>query len=156
VKSVVIGIGSNHDAAKNMAEGVRRLREVVHVETISPVYESEAAEDATAPPYLNAAARIVTVFSYDVLKAKLKSIEDALDRVRRDAEGKKSKLVTLDFDVLLYGDMWHEDLLRYAHAIVPAADVAPHHQHPVTGQSMQTLAFEIGSRGLLLREDIKL
>lgn len=156
MSGIVIGIGSNHNAAINMAEGVRRLREVVHVEALSEVYESAAAEDIEAPSYLNAAALIQTDLSYDALKAELKAIEDSLGRVRRGADGQKSKLVTLDFDILLNGDLWHEDLMRYPHAIIPAADVAPHYAHPATGQLLQQLASEIGGQGLILREDVEL
>lgn len=163
---VYLGVGSNHQADVNLRQGVRLLRGRVTVVRVSSVYES-AAQDAAAPAYLNAAIAVQTALSAAELKAALVEIEDACGRVRRDAQGSKSRIVALDFDILLYGDaaltyhhagrayaLPHDDILRYAHAAIPLAEIAPNVLHPTRGETIAQLALQWGGAALERRNDL--
>lgn len=163
---VYIGVGSNHNAAANMRKGIHQLREKVRILRLSPVYESRAEETADAPNYWNAAVAIETALAPAALKAVLVQIEDACGRVRRDADGQKSKIVALDFDILLYEDrtisydydgksyaLPHPDIVKYAHTTVPLADITPDRVHPTSGQTIAVLASRLGDAAALKRLD---
>lgn len=149
---VYIGVGSNSEHQKNLRYGVERLREKLRLLHCSPVYKSMAVENVDAEPYANAVLIVETNLDAAALKALLVEIENSTGRVRRDTDGSKSKQVTLDFDILLFGDqpmryefdgkeyrLPHPDLERYAHVIVPLADIAPTFVHPTTGETIETL-----------------
>ena len=164
-----IGVGSNHEAAIIMPKGIQLLREKVSVTAISPVYESAAWANSDAQPYLNAVIAIEIDMPLPEIKSLLVEIENLCGRVRVDAEGNKSQVVALDFDLLLYGDevtvyefnqktyrLPHEDIVKYAHVAVPFAHIAPDTIHPDTKQTMLTIATDFAASQLILRKDIDL
>ena len=166
---VCIGVGSNSEAETNLPKGIALLRDEVNITAVSPVYESASVNEGDTQPYLNAALTIETDMQPPQIKLLLVEIENACGRVRVDAEGNKSKVVTLDFDLLLYGDevtvymfnqktyrLPHEDIVKYAHVAVPLAHVAPDTLHPDTQQSMLTIAIDFTESQLVLRKDIEL
>jgi 2-amino-4-hydroxy-6-hydroxymethyldihydropteridine diphosphokinase len=164
-----IGVGSNHEAETNLKKGIALLREKVTVIAVSPVYESALVSNSDSAPYLNAAVAIETDIQPHELKSLLVEIENECGRVRFDAEGKKSKIVALDFDLLFYRDVVtsyefnqktyhlpHDDILKYAHAAVPLADIAGDVIHPETKQTISELAKGFAHHGLTRRDDIQL
>lgn len=164
-----IGVGSNHDAATNLKKGIDLLREKVTVTAVSPVYESAPVNDNDSAPYLNAAVAIETDMPPHEIKSLLVEIENECGRVRVDTEGKKSKVVALDFDLLLCGDtvttyelnqkiyhLPHEDILKYAHVAIPLADIAGDVIHPETKRTISVIAEGFPYHGMTRRDDIQL
>jgi 7,8-dihydro-6-hydroxymethylpterin-pyrophosphokinase len=80
------------------------------------------------------------------LRQVLRTIETTLGRVR---SADKFASRPIDLDLAYYGagvvvvdgkTIPDEDVLRYAHVAVPLAAVAPTWLHPITGQSLTTIA----------------
>lgn len=153
---VYLSIGSNDSAADNLRLGVRLLAERVSVQAASRVYET-APVGGGSTHYLNAALLIDTPLSREALKTQLRQIEDACGRVRRDAEGRKSTVVALDLDIVIYGDDTpDDDLTRYAHVAVPMADIAPDLIPAGESKPLHMLAQRFANADLVVRDDILL
>lgn len=164
-----LAAGSNHEREGNLRKGLALLREQVAVVAVSPVYETAAVGDTDAASYLNAAIAIETDRPPQDIKALLAQIEDDCGRVRVDARGKKSTVVALDFDLLLYGEavttydfkgkiyrLPHGDVGSHAHVTVPLAQLAPDVVHPETGQSLMTIAAQFTDVEMARRDDLQL
>jgi len=154
---VYVSLGSNHNAAANLRAGVRLIGAIADVRAASTVYESPPVGGAEGAPYLNAALPIDTDLSREALKAQLVQIEDACGRIRRDAAGRKSSVVSLDLDIILYDDEApHTDLERYAHVAVPLAEIAPDLTPPGESKPLRILAQRFVDSSLIARDDIDL
>jgi 2-amino-4-hydroxy-6-hydroxymethyldihydropteridine diphosphokinase len=162
---VYIGIGSNIAAEENLTAGIQLMREWMNVLQISPVYESIPVGGAeTDPRYLNVVIYVETYTYLDLLRKRLRGLEYKMGRVRGTNEGEKPKAVTLDLDVLLFNNevdrsvvepLPHPDIMNYAHASIPLADLAPDMQHPVTGETLDTIAKRFrDTPGFKRREDV--
>lgn len=140
---VYLGLGANADPETNLREGVRLLAQRVELLGVSSVYRSPAVGDAVAAPYWNAVACVRTPLAPADLKQVLREIEDALGRVRRLPDGRKSPVVTFDADIL-----WaegndqppHADIATRAYVAVPLAELVPEWRHPQTGETALALA----------------
>lgn len=153
---VYLSIGSNDSAADNLRRGVRLLAEQVDLLAASRVYETAPVGGGSAH-YLNAALLIDTRLSRETLKAQLRQIEAACGRVRRDAEGRKSTVVVLDLDIVIYGDEApDDDLTRYAHVAVPMADIAPDLIPAGESKPLHTLAQRFAKSDLIVCDHIRL
>jgi 2-amino-4-hydroxy-6-hydroxymethyldihydropteridine diphosphokinase len=146
-----LALGANlGDRRAAIAEALARLAGVgVTVEAVSPLYETDAVTPDPQPPYLNAAARVLTGLpARDLLAAGLE-VERALGRVR--PPGRQQAARTIDVDLLLYGDaiideppglvVPHPRLLERPFVRIPLADVAePGLTHPLTGDPLDRAA----------------
>ncbi len=158
---VLLLLGSNLDRESNFCRAAQRLAELVPVVAFSPVYETEPMGGPAQPRFLNAAALIETDLEPQQLKDQvLRRIEGELGRVRGPD---KFAPRTIDLDIILFGERaFHlsgrqvpdPELLRYAHIARPAADVAPDWLHPVTGESLRTIAGRLPSQQMVPRPDI--
>jgi 2-amino-4-hydroxy-6-hydroxymethyldihydropteridine diphosphokinase len=150
-------LGSNADPENNLARAVRRLRDFCDVLAVSSVYRTKAAgETAGGADYLNAAVKINTTRSpADFKVTVLRKIEEELGRQRET----QRSIVPIDLDIALWGDTALEygdkpwrvpspDILRYAYASVPLADIAPDVVHPETGQTLREIAASIDISGV--------
>jgi 2-amino-4-hydroxy-6-hydroxymethyldihydropteridine diphosphokinase len=158
---VWIGAGSNQEAVENLRRGVDLLRDVINVTGISQVYQSDAVAGDSAA-YLNAVVSAETELTLPELKAALVAIEDRCGRVRWQADGTKSKVVTLDFDILLaddvreyqYGEkvyaLPHPDIRRHAHTAIPLSDLFPGWIDPESGMSLRAIIKRMDVSGLAL------
>jgi len=117
---VLVGLGSNIEPEVNLEHAARVLREQFGEVRFSAVYRS-AAVGMEGDDFLNACCRFRTDLPLAELKQLLKRIEDAHDRDRSQGSWKPR---TLDLDVLIYhGEVVDDELYRYAHAYVPAAEL---------------------------------
>jgi len=150
--NVLLLLGSNVDKERNLRAAVRLLGRAVEVVALSPVYETTPVGLRDQPDFLNAAAIIRTDLSPAALKdGPLATIEQQLGRARA---ADKNAPRTIDLDIALYGDIVGDytpadgrprrlpqpDLLRFAHAARPAADLLPNTPHPVTGELLGDIA----------------
>lgn len=148
---VVIGVGSNIEREKNICSALDQLQEAFGELLISPVYQSAAETPAKK---INTQSNLVDGIYYnlvlaahtkfDVLEVKhtLRMIEEKQDRERN------IEAVTIDLDLLLYGDYLgeldgnaipHHDITACAYVLRPLSDLLPRRQHPIYAKTFITL-----------------
>jgi 2-amino-4-hydroxy-6-hydroxymethyldihydropteridine diphosphokinase len=152
MRRVFVLLGSNINKEINLPEAVRLLGQRCRIVAISSVYESVPVGLREQPTFLNAAVIVETPLSAVELKAgPLSEIER---RLRRERQPDKNAPRTIDLDIVLFNDevldypgldgsLRHvpdPDLLRFPHAIVPVAELAPDMAHPETGERLQMIA----------------
>ena len=133
-----VGLGSNlGDRLGNLGAAVEHLaREPGFVlRRVSLAYET-APVGPPQPPYLNAAAQVGTLLSPRATLARLRAIEEAMGRMRREKWGSRE----IDLDLLLFGDsaidetglqIPHPLLAQRAFALEPLCEIAPQAWHPL-------------------------
>lgn len=163
---VILGLGSNVDAERNLPLAVERLARRLDVRAASAVYESDPVGAPGTPRFLNAALLVRTVATADALKHDvLRPLEAELGRRRTDDPNAPREI---DLDVVLFGDRVIRDpergldvpdpaLATAAHVVVPAAEVWPQAVHPELGVTLERLAARIGRPpGMRRRGDLDL
>ncbi|WP_182525541.1 2-amino-4-hydroxy-6-hydroxymethyldihydropteridine diphosphokinase [Nocardioides dongkuii] len=166
IRRAVLALGSNLGERMTALQGaVNALADTpdVWVTAVSPVYETEPVDSpAGAKTYLNAVVLIDTTLAATRLMDRALAIEDAFDRER--PEGVANAPRTLDVDLVVVGDRRSdEDHLRLPHpragerafVLKPWFDLEPDAELPGRGPIAELLA-EIGTDGLVLRDDLKL
>ena len=160
-----IGLGSNVEPQRYLAEAVVRLSTLGEVAAVSGVYESAAVGDAGQPNFLNAAVLLRTKLSAARLCDALRDIEVQLDRVR-DPHNRNAPR-TIDLDLVLFDDavltIGHRripdpDILARAFLAVPLAELDPDVLHPETGEPLTAIAERVRKTGTALhaRPDVNL
>ncbi len=103
MRAVYIGLGGNlGDPVATLREalaGVAKLPDV-ELDAVSSAYESAPVGLEAQPPFVNAAARVLTLAPLGGLLEGLLAIERSLGRVRTVRYGPR----TCDLDILLAGD----------------------------------------------------
>jgi len=117
---VLIGLGSNVEPESNLQQAASALREAFGEVSFSQVYRS-AAVGMAGGDFLNACCLLSTDMALSQVKTRLKQLEDMQGRDRSEGSWKPR---TMDLDVLIYDeDVVDDELYRYAHAFVPAAEL---------------------------------
>ena len=76
-----IALGGNYgDRLNNLESAIKQLREIMTIEAISAIYETEPVGYADQPWFLNAVARVVTLLLPHELLHELQSIETSLGK----------------------------------------------------------------------------
>lgn len=170
VNRVFLSLGSNIDKERNLPAAVALLRQWTTVLAVSSAYETPPKGLTTQPSFLNAAVLIETPLNAEQIKeALIERVEQALGRERT---ADKNAPRTIDLDISLFNDEVFDylpsdgrsrhvpdpDLLIYAHAIVPLAELAPDERHPETNELLAELALavvaaDVSGEGELLRRD---
>ncbi len=119
---VYIGIGSNlGDRQANILAALQRLRARVTIDRVSAFYESEPADGARGPAFLNVAAELTTELERGAFERALVDVQTAIGRtssVRLAAR-------PIDIDILVFGADVHPDLAHRQYNAVPLAEIAP-------------------------------
>ena len=147
-----IALGANlGDRERNIWDAVDRLEAAddIGVIRVSSLFENPAVGGPPgAPPFLNAAAELVTSLSPQALMARLLKVEADMGRVRRE----KWEPRPIDLDLLLYGDrVIDEPDLKLPHprmqdrtfVLQPLAEIAPDVIHPTLRKSIGRLLSEL-------------
>jgi len=117
---VLVGMGSNIEPERHLSEAAAALRAMFGPVEFSSVYRS-AAVGMEGDDFFNACCLFETALPQAEVTVRLKALED---RFGRDRSAGSWKPRTLDLDVLLYDSLVVDDeLYRYAHAYVPAAEL---------------------------------
>lgn len=157
---VYLSIGSNTNAEENLPRIVAALRERVRVLAVSPVYASADDTQNTHHEYLNAAVIIQTDLSpADLKETVLRPMETELGRVKgRAAVPADLDIVLVDDRVLTYLGRPIPDpsVEKQAFVLIPLADIAPDYVHPVTQQTLSSMAHAIDRSRLHRRDDLYL
>lgn len=157
---VVLGLGTNIDRQRSLRAGLAALRQLDAKMIVSSIYESDAVGFDGAPFY-NCVVQLHSELALAKLVSELKAIENANGRNRavQSGEGKG-----LDIDVLLYDDLQgcfegvelpRADITRYAHVLLPLAEIAPADCLPGTTTSFKTLwdNFDAAEQRLAIVDD---
>ena len=116
----LIGMGSNIEPQRNLLQAAEAVRRTFGDVVFSSVYQSSAVGMA-GDDFFNACCLIKTELDEDGLRKRLKVLEDAQGRDRSEGSWRPR---TLDLDVLMYaGEVVDDELVRYAHAFVPASEL---------------------------------
>ena len=138
---VYLGLGSNIDAERNIALGLREIEKRFGKPQVSPAYRAPAI-GFDGEDFLNLVVRVDCALPALELIDQIEAIHDLAGRQRR--ADNKWVARSLDIDLLLYGDLVsperplrvpRSDVLEYAFVLKPLADLAPEERHPVTGLS---------------------
>jgi 2-amino-4-hydroxy-6-hydroxymethyldihydropteridine diphosphokinase len=140
---IYLALGSNlGNRAANIALAMRTMAPLVRVEAVSSLYESPPQDGSEQPLYYNAACRIVTGLSPELLLAHVKRVERLTGR--RSAAHWAPRVI--DIDVALYGErviqspalsVPHPRLTERPFVLRPLLDldpglVLPGTQHPLS------------------------
>jgi 2-amino-4-hydroxy-6-hydroxymethyldihydropteridine diphosphokinase len=129
------------------------------VTAVSPVYASADASGGGLV-YLNAAVCVQTPYDAEAFKEGVLTVIE--DRLERESSG---AFVTADMDIVLVNDAVMEYLGRdipdpgiteHAYIALPLADIAPDYTHPVTGQTLATIAARFVDDPITRRDDVTL
>jgi len=128
---VYLSIGSNIHPEENVLETLRRLDEIVQMESISSVYLTRPLQvEPGADNFHNLCVQITTDRSPEDLKNRLRSLEESVGRNRSaaiDADDWHSSR-TVDVDILLYdpeppGFEPHPQVENEAFVVYPLSDL---------------------------------
>lgn len=120
---IYIGIGSNlGDRQGNILAALQRLRARAQVRAVSAFYESEAADGAEGPAFLNVAAELETPLDREAFERFARDVEVAVGRLRT----RKLAARPIDIDLLWADGYMHPQLLQRRYNLVPLAEIAPH------------------------------
>jgi 2-amino-4-hydroxy-6-hydroxymethyldihydropteridine diphosphokinase len=132
---VTLSLGSNKRPYENFSSCLDTLLLQFQDLALSFVFESQALKQPAAN-YLNMAVGFETDMSLKDLAALIKKIEDKHDRQRQP---EACSQVTLDIDLLTYGDktgnfdgllLPHPDITKAAYVLWPLSQIAGKRRHP--------------------------
>jgi len=152
---VFLSLGSNIDAHHNIRSALHVLGELYPDMRVSTVYESEAV-GFQGDNFLNLVVGFDTEQSLQGLHDSLNEIEEIHGRLRG---AEKFMARTLDIDLLLYGDLIHDEeglhlprreIEEYAFVLLPLTELAPDMAYPLTGETFSEMweRFDKGDQEL--------
>lgn len=153
---IYLGVGSNVERRRHIAQGLAHLGRRFGPLRVSPVYQS-AAVGLPGPTFYNLVVGLQSEAPVSEVVQVLRAIEVACGR-RPEHRGLASR--TLDLDLLLYGDLVEStptyrlpraDILKYGFVLKPLADIAPEGMHPTLRCSYAALWKEFRGAGADLK-----
>jgi 2-amino-4-hydroxy-6-hydroxymethyldihydropteridine diphosphokinase len=145
---VTLSVGSNTRPYENFCSCLDMLLLQFRDLALSSVYESRG-DHHPSTVYLNMAVGFETTLPLAELCSLLKKIEDKHQRAR---SLERSVEVTLDLDLLTYGEVTgsfngvmlpHPDITAKAYVLQPLAQIAGKKQHPLLKKSFSELVKEL-------------
>jgi 2-amino-4-hydroxy-6-hydroxymethyldihydropteridine diphosphokinase len=148
--AIYLALGSNlGDRNNNIARALEMLEPRVHVEAVSPLYETDPVGGPPQPRYLNGACRVTTGLEPHPLLDYVKGIEARLGRGSGPRWGPRP----IDIDIVLYGNrvvsdsdltIPHPRMLERTFVLRPLVDLDPDLIHPITGERLADVLTKIG------------
>jgi GTP cyclohydrolase-4 len=130
-----IGIGSNlGDRQANILAALQRLRAYARIGRVSAFYESDPADGAGGPAFLNVAAELDTQLDRAAFERMMHEVEAAVGRISNT----RLQARPIDIDLLVFGDEIHPSLAQRPYNAVPLAEIAPRFA-PYAQHGAQTL-----------------
>ncbi len=107
MNAVIIGIGSNIDAEKNISGMLKILENQVEVIKVSSMLKTKPIGIENQPEFTNGAIKIKTSLNQENLTVLLKSIEDQMGR---DRTAPRFGARTIDLDIVVWnGEIVDDD-----------------------------------------------
>jgi GTP cyclohydrolase-4 len=151
---VYLALGANiGDRRGNLAAALQRLREVMEIEIISSIYETDPVGYIDQPRFLNIVCRGKTWLQAENLLKYAKEIEFAIGRRPSFRNGPRP----IDIDILLYDDLKlqqehltipHPRMRERAFVLAPLSEIAPEVIDPVSGKTAQELLAGVSQEGV--------
>ena len=152
---IFLALGSNMgDRQANLRAAIDALEPDVHPIACSPVYETPPWGYLDQPKFLNQVVKAEThLIPIDLLEY-IKEIEVQQGRLETFRNGPRS----IDLDIIFYDQevidsppltIPHPHMETRAFVLVPLADLAPHHQHPILGVSVIDLLAKMDKSGIV-------
>ncbi|HLV36410.1 MAG TPA: 2-amino-4-hydroxy-6-hydroxymethyldihydropteridine diphosphokinase [Spirillospora sp.] len=155
---VYVSLGSNIEPEQHLRQAVQLLRRHCNLLALSAVYRTAPQGYTQQADFLNMAVKLETTLSPSEFKQQVISqIEQQLGRMRDPQNRNAPRTIDLDIslwnnEVLDYGEKpWHipdPDITRFAHVIVPLAEIAPDYIHPETGQTLAEIARQLDTSAI--------
>lgn len=152
--NVYLALGSNlGDRRGYLAAALQQLREVIIIDTISSVYETEPVGYLEQPRFLNIACSGKTWLSAQDLLKYAKAVEVTIGRQPSFRNGPRS----IDIDILLYDDLQiqqeeltipHPRMRERAFVLAPLSEIAPNIVDPASGKTIQELSTTVSHDGV--------
>ena len=149
---VLLSLGANLGSpVDQLRAALERLRDIMTVERVSPIYRAEPVGAPTQPDYYNLACRGSTTLPPERFLDATQAIETAIGRERSFRYAPRPiDIDIIDFDGMVLDSprlvLPHPRAAERRFVLVPLGDVAPEWRHPVLRES----AAEILARGTAL------
>jgi len=151
---VYLALGANiGDRRGNLAAALQRLREIMEIDCVSSIYETEPVGYADQPRFLNIVCHGKTWLDAEKMLHYVKEIEAAIGRKPSFRNGPRP----IDIDILFYDDVQfeqehltipHPRLRERAFVLAPLAEIAPEALDPVSGKTAQELLAAVAQDGV--------
>jgi 2-amino-4-hydroxy-6-hydroxymethyldihydropteridine diphosphokinase len=137
---IYLSLGSNIERHRRITAALDALADKFGELLISSVYESESV-GFEGDSFFNLVVGVHSSLTVGQISKILKEIED---QNGRDRSGPRFGPRSLDIDILtvdhIVGEvngiqLPRDEVLKNAFVLLPLAEIAPHSQHPVTGQN---------------------
>jgi 2-amino-4-hydroxy-6-hydroxymethyldihydropteridine diphosphokinase len=149
-----VGLGSNlGDRRGLIREALKRLGRIDGVRVLkrSRIIETDPVGRTEQPRFLNAVAELETNLAPEPLLRRLRDVERALGRVRKQRWAPR----TIDLDLLLWDDrsmatprltLPHPRLAERRFVLAPLAELCPGRRVPGTGRTVRGLLRDVEGR----------
>lgn len=154
--TIYLALGTNLGKRQgNLQAAIDALPPDVRVTACSPIYETPPWGCTDQPIFLNQVIKAETDFTPLDLLTYLKHLEVQLGRQPNVKYGPR----LIDFDILYYDDLIietptltipHPGMAERPFVVVPLADLAPEHRHPVLGRTAKEMMETVNTQGIRL------
>jgi 2-amino-4-hydroxy-6-hydroxymethyldihydropteridine diphosphokinase len=158
VERAFLLLGSNLEPEIHLPKAARELARFGRIGKVSRVYQSRPVARPGQPDFLNGGVLLETNLDLFFLSDHLRSLEAELGRVRG---ADKHAARTIDIDICLFGARIDAEpvvipaaeLVEHAHVAVPIAELDPGFPHPITGETLGSIAARLARNAQLRRRD---